>query len=129
MLPWPSSSRSSRARKREVVELVQVMSASMEAKLLKVLLEKYPIDDHELSQRTALPLREVQRVLKGLEDRGWVNLERLPDKIFIRLRRFDFTFLGRVETQKKAVKHKGKGKDRKHKETVLRDEHDDIMYA
>ena len=111
--------------------MVQIAARSIEARILKVLLEKYPIDTDEVSRATGLSKKEVERVLKGMEARGWIQLERLPDKTFIRMRRFDFTFLGRDETQRKAVKHKGKDRKKKRiKEELLRDEHDDeMMYA
>ncbi|MBN1390169.1 MAG: hypothetical protein JXA22_05960 [Candidatus Thermoplasmatota archaeon] len=111
--------------------MVQVNARSPEAKILKVLLDRYPIDTREVAERSGLTIREVERILRGMEGRGWVLLERLPDRTFIRLRRFDFTFLGREETQRKAVKHKGR--DRKKdmvKRKLLKDEHDDeMMYA
>jgi len=111
--------------------MVQVNSKSPEAKILKVILDKYPISDADVSKETGLGLKEVKRILKSMEDRGWINLERLPDKTFIRMRRFDFTFLGRSETQRKAVKHKSKDKKlRKKKAILLKDDHDDeMMYA
>jgi hypothetical protein len=110
--------------------MVQVNSKSNEAKILKVLLETYPIDDITLLERTGMNKVEMDRTLKGMEARGWISLERLPDKVFIRMRRFDFTFLGRDETQRKAVKHKSRDrKVRKKKQALLRDEGDDMMYA
>jgi transcription initiation factor IIE alpha subunit len=109
--------------------MVQVLSTSPEAKLLKVLIVRYPVDEHELSERTGLDVKEVRRVLNGMEARGWVKLDRLPDRTFVRLLRVDFTFIGRDETQRKAVKHKKGRKDRTVRERLLRDEHDDIMYA
>ena len=109
--------------------MVQVLATSPEAKLLKVLFERYPIDDLELSKRTGLDIMEVRRALNGMEGRGWVKLDRLPDRTFVRLLRKDFLFLGRDETQRKAVKHK-KGRGDKHtREKLLHDDHDDIMYA
>lgn len=111
--------------------MVQVSSTSVEARLLRVLLDRYPIDDVELSERTGLSLEEVRRVLAAMESRGWIMLEKLPDRTFIRMRRFDFTFLGRNETQRKAVKHKSRDrKRRKIKEKLLKDPHDDeMMYS
>ena len=111
--------------------MVQVNAKSIDAKILKVLLEKYPIEIDEIVKITGLQKREVDRALKGMESRGWLMLERLPDKLFIRMKRFDFTFLGRDETQRKAVKHKGKDRKKKMiKQNLLRDEHDDeMMYA
>ena len=108
--------------------MVQVNSRSKDAKILKVLLGKYPIDDLEVIESTGLSRSEVERSLKGMEARGWIHLERLPGKIYIRMKRFDFTFLGRDETQKKAVKHKSKDrKKRVKKQFLLKDEHDDEM--
>jgi len=110
--------------------MVQVNAKSNEAKLLKVILEKYPIDDKELIERTGLTKIEVERTLKGMEARGWVKLDRLPDRTFVRMNRFDFTFLGRDETQRKAVKHKSKDrKKRKKKMDLIKDDRDDMMYA
>jgi hypothetical protein len=110
--------------------MVQVKSKSIEARILKVLLRVYPVDSEMVVKETGLPQKEVDRALKGMETRGWINLERLPNRTFIRLRRTDFTFLGRDETQRKAVKHKKR--DRKKtaiKKKLTRDEHDDMMYA
>ena len=108
--------------------MVQVNARSSEAKILRLLLEKYPIDTREIVEKTGLGQKEVERTLKGMEDRGWLIIERLPDRSFIRLRRFDFTFLGRDETQRKAVKHKKKDKKKKRlKEALVKDDHDDNM--
>jgi hypothetical protein len=101
----------------------------MEAKVLKVLLDRYPVDDIELSKRTSIDLREVRRTLIGMERRGWVKLDRLPDRMFVRLLRTDFLFLGRDETQRKAVKHKKGKNDKVTREKLLNDPYDDIMYA
>lgn len=111
--------------------MVQVNSRSKEAKLLRILLDKYPIDDRELAERSGLTRSEVERTLKGMEARGWVKLDRLPERTFVRMNRFDFTFLGRDETQRKAVKHKSKDRKRQKKKRLLtKDEHDDeMMYA
>jgi len=110
--------------------MVQVDAGSREAKVLRVLMERYPVDSAQVAEETGLSISETERTLRGMEDRGWVQLERLPDRIFIRLRRMDFTFIGRVETQKRAVKHKDRKKGRdKAREKVLRDDHDDMMYA
>lgn len=111
--------------------MVHVNARSIEAKILKVLLERYPVELEDVVRITGLQKKEVERALKGMQARRWLILEKLPDKTFIRLKRFDFTFLGRDETQRKAVKHKGKDrKKKKIKQELLRDEHDDeMMYA
>jgi predicted ArsR family transcriptional regulator len=110
--------------------MVQIDAGSKEAKIIRVLLERYPVDTAEVAREAGIPEPEVKRVLHGMADRGWVQLEILPDRTFIRLRRFDFTFIGRVETQKRAIKHKRGRKDKEAvRAKVLRDEHDDMMYA
>lgn len=109
--------------------MVQVKAGSVEAKILKVLLQKYPIDDLKVVELTGLGKKEVARVLNSMEARGWLIIERLPERSFIRMRRFDFTFLGRDETQRKAVKHRSKDrKKKKIKEDLLKDDNDDMMY-
>jgi len=108
--------------------MVQVNAGSIEARILKVLLEKYPVDTVEILEMTHLGKQEVERALRGMEDRGWLMIERLPERSFIRLRRFDFTFLGRDETQRKAVKHRSKDrKKKKIKQALLQEDHDDNM--
>ncbi len=110
--------------------MVQVKANSIDAKVLKVLLDRYPIDIGEVAVELNLPIRRVQRAIKAMEQRGWVALETLSDKTFIRMKRFDFTFIGRDDTQRKAVKHKKKGKKKKKvMEKLLHDDHDDMMYA
>lgn len=112
------------------MNVVQVRSGSVDAKVLRVLLAKYPIDMDTVVKETGLKKVEVERALKGMESRGWVQLERLPDKVFIRMRRFDFTFLGRDDVQRKAVKHKSRDRKKKQiKESLLKDDNEDMMYA
>lgn len=110
--------------------MVQIDAGSKEAKIIRVLLERYPVDISKVARETGIPEPEVKRLLHGMEERGWLSLEVLPDRTYVRLRRFDFTFLGRVETQKRAIKHKHRGKEKEAiRAKVLRDEHDDMMYA
>ncbi len=109
--------------------MVLVIATTKEAKVLKVLLERYPIDDIEISERTGMERREIRRTLIGMEGRGWVTLDRLPDRMFVKLIRADFLFLGKDETQRKAVKHKKGKKDKVTREKLKHDQHDDIMYA
>jgi len=110
--------------------MVQVGSASIEGRILRILLSKYPIDDIEVSKLMGLDLRETQRHLRGMEARGWLTIEPLPDRWFIRMKRSDFTFIGREETQRKAVKHKRRDRRKDRVKTkLLVDDQDDMMYA
>ena len=68
-------------------------------------------------------------MIKGFVARGIVALEVLPDKSFIRLQRRDFRFIGRHESQRRALKVK-KRRDRtaKFKPRKKKDDYDDMMY-
>ena len=110
--------------------MVDVKTGSTEGRILRVLLEKYPVDIDTISSDIGSTKKETYRILRGMEERGWLTLEKLPDRTFVRLRRFDFRFVGRDETQRKAIKHKkGNRKKKRIKKKLLRDEHDDMMYA
>ena len=110
--------------------MVQVKSNSLDARILRVLLSRYPICILDVAKEVNMPPKTIERAIKAMEQRGWVSLEVLSDITFIRMRRFDFSFIGRDDTQRKAVKHKNKSKKkRKVVEKLLHDDHDDMMYA
>ncbi|MDG6221564.1 MAG: hypothetical protein QCI38_08995, partial [Candidatus Thermoplasmatota archaeon] len=54
----------------------------------------------------------LQREIARLVSKGYVQLEPLPDKTYVRLLRLDFSFVGRNETQKRSLKHKPGKKSR-----------------
>jgi DNA-binding transcriptional ArsR family regulator len=94
--------------------MIEIERGTLEAKIIEVLLEVYPITIHDLKEEISLPRKSVERGIKRLQTRGIIELEPLSDKIYIRLLRKDFHFIGRRVTQRKPLKRTGKktkGKD------------------
>ncbi len=87
---------------------IEIESDSLEARLLRVLLKTYPITTANLKWELKVSSGILERTLKGLQSRGIIELEVLPDKTFVRLLRSDISFVGRKATQRKRFKHKGK---------------------
>ncbi len=94
--------------------MIEIERGSLEARIIEVLLEVYPITIEELRDELSLSEKMLERGLKRLQTRGIIALEPLPDKIYIRLVRRDFHFIGRKVTQRKPLKRSGgkkKGKE------------------
>lgn len=100
--------------------MIEIEKNTLEAKIIEILLEVYPITVEELVKELGLSKQMVDRGLKRLLTREIISLDILPDKTYIRLLRRDFHFIGRRVTQRKALKHKGSGKATK--------EYDGIAY-
>lgn len=91
---------------------IEITQGSLEEKVIKRLLEVYPITLDQLKSDLGISERILMRTVKALVLRGIVELEEMPDKTFVRLQRKDFLFLGRDATQRKRFKHKsGKKKE------------------
>lgn len=104
--------------------MIEMESSSKEARVIKILLKTYPITIEELRVKLGWSEKALERVVKGLLSRGLISLEPLPEATYIRLKRMDFKFIGRKETQKKALKHK---KEKKPKYKRKGDVHDEEM--
>jgi hypothetical protein len=94
--------------------MIEVERGTLEARIIEILLEVYPITISDLRDELAISEKSLERGIKGLQSRGIIQLEPLPDKVFIRLLRRDFHFIGRKVTQRKPLKRSGKrskGKD------------------
>ncbi len=94
--------------------MIEVERGTIEAKILEVLLEVYPITVSDLQKELSISEKILQRGIKKLQVRGIIELEPLSDKEYIRLKRRDFHFIGRKVTQRKTLKRKGgrtKGRD------------------
>ncbi|MBC7080975.1 MAG: winged helix-turn-helix domain-containing protein [Thermoplasmatales archaeon] len=96
---------------------------TIEERIIKTLQENYPITVAELSKKLNMPEEKILFELNKLQSRGIVVLEPLPDKIFVRLIRFDIRFIGRRRQYKFIKKKKMKFKEEKE------DSKDDIMYS
>jgi predicted transcriptional regulator len=93
---------------------IEIVQGTLEEKILRRLLEVYPITLEQLRYDIKVSEKVMMRSIKALVFRGIIELEELPDKSFIRLIRRDFLFVGRKATQRKRFKHSGskkKGKD------------------
>ena len=90
--------------------MIEIERGSLEARILEVLLEIYPITTEELRKELALSEKSLERGLKRLQTRGIIILEVLPGKAYIRLIRRDFHFIGRKATQRKPIKRTGRRK-------------------
>ena len=100
---------------------IEIESDSLEARLLRILLKTYPITVSDLKWELKVSSGILERTLKGLQSRGIIELEVLPDKTFVRLLRSDFAFVGRKATQRKRFKHKGKKSEK--------EEYDGMMFG
>ena len=89
---------------------IEVLHGSLEERILRYLLEAYPVTTAVLARDLRIPEARLGRVLKGLVTRGVVELEELPDKTFVRLLRHDFSFYGYKESQRKRFKRSGGGR-------------------
>lgn len=105
---------------------IQIDSDTLEAKVIQLLMEGKPVTLKEISQELHVSEKKIERVVKGLASRGIVEIEELPDKKYLRLKRSDISFHGTNPVQEKAVKHKKskreKGKKKKNRTT-------DMMYG
>ena len=94
--------------------MIEIERGSLEARIIEVLLEVYPITVQELREELSLSEKMLERGLKRLQTRGIIALEPLPDRVYIRLLRRDFHFIGRKVTQRRPLKRSGgkkKGKE------------------
>jgi DNA-binding transcriptional ArsR family regulator len=92
---------------------IEIESDSLEARILRILLETYPVTTTDLQWELKISPGVLMRTLRALQSRGILEFEELPDKTFIRLLRSDFSFVGRKATQRKRYKQKGKKKPKK----------------
>jgi len=102
--------------------MIEITRGSLEEQIIKLLQKKYPITTFELASKLRVSQKRIEWILQKLQIKGITKLEPLPDKVYVRLLRNDFQFIGSTQ-QKKFIKHKSKSKkeDNEH--------YDDIMYS
>lgn len=86
---------------------VEVLHGSLDERILKYLLEAYPVTVAQLARDLHIPENRLERRLKALALKGVIELEELPDKTFVRLIRRDLSFYGYKESQRKRFKRSG----------------------
>ncbi len=101
--------------------MIEITVGSLEEQIIRVLQKVYPITTVELAQRLQVSRNKIEWVLQKFQVKGIVKLEPLPDKIYVRLLRNDFQFIGKPP--RKIVKHDAvKKKD-------IDEEYNNVMYA
>lgn len=109
--------------------MIEIKKGSLEERALRILFDKYPITIAELRDELGVSKGAMDRLIKGLQARGIIALDKLPDKSFILLKRRDFRFIGRHESQRRPLKHiKRKDRKEKFKNIQKKGDYDDMMY-
>ena len=101
--------------------MIEVTRGTTDEQIIKILQKTYPVTVEDLKKELHLSKQQILRVLNKLQIKGVIQLEPLSDKIFIRLLRNDFSFVGK-KRQRKFIKHHKK-KQQKSKD------YDGIMYS
>ncbi len=86
---------------------VEVLHGSLEERVLRYLLEVYPVTIEDLERELKVKRDRLDRLIKSFLQRGIVEIEELPDKTFIRLIRSDFHFTGIKASQRRRYKQTG----------------------
>jgi len=89
---------------------IEVLHGSLDERILRYLLEAYPVTTAMLARDLRVPKARILRTLKALATRGVVELEDLPDRTYVRLLRQDLAFFGYKESQRKKFKRSGGGR-------------------
>lgn len=101
--------------------MIEITNGSHEEKIIKFLQKKYPVTVKEIREKLHISNTVALRILKQLQIKGIVQLEPLPGKIYVRLIRHDFSFIGK-KRQRKFIKHKSSKKQKTQ-------DYDGIMYS
>ena len=89
--------------------MIEIIRGSLEEQIIKLLQKKYPITTFELASKLGISQKKVEWILKKFQIKRITKLEPLPDKVYVRLLRNDFLFIGSTQ-QKKIIKHNSKTK-------------------
>jgi predicted transcriptional regulator len=84
---------------------MQIKTGTLEERIIRILESEYPITIENICKKLKLSEAVVHRCLKKLAQHGIVELEPLPDKIYVRLTAVGLKFIGIKATQRKPVKH------------------------
>lgn len=95
--------------------MIEITTGTIEERIIKLLQKIYPVTVSDIGEKLHLSKSTVMRALKKFQIKGIVRLEPLPDKIYVRLLRRDFSFI-RKKQQRKFIKHHSKVKKQKSKD-------------
>lgn len=102
--------------------MIEITTGTLEERIIKLLQKTYPITVNDIKKELNISRDIVLRSLKKFQMKGIVRLEPLPDKIYVRLLRHDFSFIGKKRQRKFIKHHTGKKKQNT-------EEYDGIMYS
>jgi hypothetical protein len=102
--------------------MIEITTGTTEERIIKILQKKYPVTVNYIKNQLHTSKGIVLRELQKLQTKGIVRLEPLSEKIFIRLLRHDFSFVGK-KRQRKFIKHSKKNPP------PPTEEYDGIMYS
>ena len=117
--------------------MIEIKKGTIEERIIRTVQKEYPITLKELSKKLGVSEKRLMAELIKMQAKNILVMEKLPDKIYIRLIRFDFLFVGR-RTQYKFIKKKKEEKEKKEKEKKekkdkekkeKKEDKDNIMYA
>jgi transcriptional antiterminator len=83
--------------------MIEIEKNSMEERILKILMSRYPVKFSELRNELGLKESTIMNSLNKLCLKKIIELEILPDETFIRLIRTDLRFRGLNPVQKKKI--------------------------
>ncbi|MCI0497361.1 MAG: transcriptional regulator [Thermoplasmata archaeon] len=89
---------------------IQIESSSLQARIIRMVREKYPVSMEQLIEELHLPRKRVELTVARLVSKGILAKDVLPDATFLRLARHDISFIGRRADQKRPIKHSSRGK-------------------
>jgi predicted ArsR family transcriptional regulator len=102
--------------------MIEITTGTIEERIIKILKKKYPVTVNEIKKQLNLSKTIVLRQLQKMQTKGYLILEPLSNKTYIRLLRHDFRFVGK-KRQRKFIKHSSGEKPQQP------DEYDGIMYS
>lgn len=88
---------------------MRLKSGSLEERIIRALEDMYPITVSDLTKILHIKRERVMITLRKLQKLGIVELDILPDKIYVRLIK-RVGFVGIDQKQKRALKHKDRHK-------------------
>ena len=95
--------------------MIEITAGTIEEQIIKFLQKTYPASISDLEKKIHVSRKNIIRGLQKLQVKGIIQLESLSNKIYIRLLRHDFSFIGK-KRQKKFIKHHSRGKKQESKE-------------
>ena len=101
--------------------MIEIIRGSFEEQIINLLQKKYPMTTFKLASKLPISRKKVEWILRKMQIKGILRLELLPGKIYVRLLRKDFLFIGTAH-QKKYFKQRNKDKEESNESRI------DTMY-